>query len=321
MAKIWPEMAIASWQSNRRSGAYRLWILAKTIDTEGSGVVTYTAIRGEAEELGVNKRTWRRWISDALELGFFEKLDRRSGLAYRIVSHERGAEILGLSRITSRFTTLPTKRLFKKGWKAHAWAAYLTYMSREKKVDYHDKKTDKVATKIITTWSPISRNKLTEITRVPRATQYRFEKQAGVNLKPVYAASNIGGVNLDAAHEALDKPHAFINKWTGKVSWRLPTIHAVPKRLAQRGQRGRSMKINLALERANKDSGSLIPSVPLRVNVRRIFYDKATAAVEAANRWDGEYPGEIYAKQRPWKPKHRPQKRRNAVIFDVIPCI
>jgi len=316
--KVWPLMGISAWR-NQHGGAYRLWILAKAIDQEGSGAVTDAELRGAARSLGVHKRSFRRWLAHAGELGLLETLQRRSGKAYRISSHEKGAQALGCSYAGPRYVMVPLKRLFNnKRWKGVLFAAAKTYTSRQKVYETLDKETQQATKAVKTVWSPISREALQKMTGISRSAQWRLEKKSGTRIRKCYATPDIDGSMLDGVRDFW-KPHAFPNPHTGKVAWRMPNIHQVPSNYASRGKYGRSKKINRALVRGNGSAGSLKSDVAQSDDIYRVFYDDHKAAEKALKDWEREETGELYAKVPRWKSKYKPRKRPTAVCFDVLP--
>ena len=317
--KVWPFVGISAWR-NKHGGAYRLWVLAKAIDhPEGSGVVTDAELRGAARALGVHKRSFLRWLADARKLGLLETWERRSGIAYRISSHEKGAGALGCSDAGPRYVMIPLKRLFNnKRWRGAIWAAVKTYTSRPKVIEILDKETQQAVKTIQTVWSPISRASLHKITGVSKTTQIRWEEKSGTRIRSCYATPDIDGKHIDGIREFL-KPHAFVNPYNGLTAWQMPNIHQVPSNYAERGLYGRSKKINRALVRGSGSAGSLKSERGPSEYTTRIYYDDQKAADKALERWEGDETGEIYTKQPRWKSKYKPRKQPTAVCFDVLP--
>jgi hypothetical protein len=322
--KIWPEVGIAAWQ-NGAGGAFRLWVLAKAIDSKGSGVVTDTTLRGKAAELGVHDRTYRRWRSAATSLGLFEVLRRRSGETYRLASWGNGCKALGCSRVGSRYVIIQLSKLFKKGWKGAIYAACLTRRGSPKKYIYHDKKDDHVKEKIITVFSPISREKIKDLTGIPATTQRRLERQAGINVWFAYANAGAAPDDPDDIRVASEEHPVFIYKRRFRrskkvieiedLAWQLPNVYKVPKRVAEAGQRGRSRKINAVLS-----VGSSLPSRGPELKHRRLYYSDRKAATEArAGHVADGISGETYALMPKWTPARKTSKRRKSYVYEVLP--
>lgn len=322
--KIWPEVGIAAWQ-NDAGGPFRLWVLAKSIDPKGSGVITDTTLRGKAADLGVHERTYRRWRSAAISLGLFEVLRRRSGETYRLASWGNGGKALGCSRVGSRYVIIKLSKLFKKGWKGTIYGAQMTRRGSPHKYSYHDKKDDKVKEKIIMVFSPISREKITALTGIPPTTQRRLERQAGI--KVWFAYANVGPApdDLDDIRVASEDHPAFIYKRRFRKSkkiveiedlaWQMPNVYKVPKRAAEAGQRGRSRKINAVLS-----VDSSLPWQGPELERRRLYYSDRKAAGDARDKHiaDG-IAGETYALMPKWTPARKSNKRQKSYVYEVLP--
>lgn len=322
---IWPEIATSAWQNNK-DGAFRLWVLGKTIDIRGSGVVTDEELRDKANKLKIHSRRYRRWRAAAIELGLFEVLQRRSGIAYRMVSWGIGGKHLGCSYVGGRYVTVPLSKLFKKGWRATIWSAIHTRRSSPKKYAYHDKKDDKAKEKIITVFSPISREKLQDLYGVPPTTQRRLEKQAGIKVWFNYANTGIKPDDPDLMREMSERKPVFIYKRKFKnragkskqiehIGWQMPNTYKVPKRAAQAGLRGRSKKINTALS-----VGSSIPERVPESERRRLYYSDRKAAADAQKQHvDDGIAGETYALMPRWIPARKSNKRQRSYVYEVLP--
>lgn len=306
-------MAFAAMRSNC-SGAYRLWVLAKALDIHGSGVIKTEIIKGWATSLGIHLRSYYRWLNEAKELSLFKEIHRRSGTALIYKSAKHLAEIIGCEGVESRYTLMPAMNLFSKGWQSNIWVAHLLSYSRI----FVQKKGNSYVLKIIT--QPISRRALEEITGVPKSTQIRYEKLAGVEPYACYAESDIEGINIDVVQEIFDKPHAFISTYTGLVCWQLPNRYHLPNNIAVIGGRGRSKKLNkyLNIIRDAKADSSLTGRV-LSQGVKRIFFDDWKQAESALQKRENTDIGEAYAAKKPWKPKwSRFCPETNTLMYSVL---
>lgn len=124
--KLWPMLGIASSRA-KMTGGWRLWVLAHALDKPaGSGRVSKNELRGYLDNLGVNRRTQRRWVAQAVKLAIIRDL----GDYYYLASLGKAAVALGCPRVG-----LPAKidpvGLVGQGWKAHVWGAYLATLPRQ----------------------------------------------------------------------------------------------------------------------------------------------------------------------------------------------
>ena len=131
--KAWPasvafysHMGIAAARRySKIGGGWRLYVLAKALDPQGLGKIAREDLRDYALFLGVNVRTFERWIKQARNAGLFYTDVQNSSGQWMIVMANAGIAAAELNCETiGRKVTLPAAALIGNGWKARAWAAY-----------------------------------------------------------------------------------------------------------------------------------------------------------------------------------------------------
>jgi len=247
-----------------------LWSFAHAIDAPGSGAVSREELR---EWLSLDPRKFRRWLAEAEEIGLVRVVSHRSGPVLILTGVERAAGLLNCESIGPRPVSLPAELLIGRGWRAHVWAAMLASLGAEAGVT-------------------ISRAKLQEMTGISARSQARYEREAGVKVKPNYCVTDQAADRLSGERE-FGRAHAFAwrDAASGEevVSWRLPDNRRAPGHV-WRCQNGRTRKINRALRGASfyKSRG--------RLRVPRIFWATLQAAERAAQRMS------LPDQPRRWKP-------------------
>jgi hypothetical protein len=245
-------MGVSSW-TTKRGGAYRLYVLARTLDPNGSGHIESETIKAAAVALGVNPRTVDRWLASALACGIFQKLYSE---ILRIPSQARVLRIFGGREIDKTKVIIPLKSLFKDGWRARVWAAYL-------KANHNGK--------------PISQKKLEDITGVPVRTQKNLNRyvesrrQIGVTDRP---ADHVAGMN-----EYTTRGKAFVftdpqRKNARVAAIHLPSIKKVSNKYARIAPAGRRTAILADLQRHGLACTNWLLSFQQADNrtVNRLFY-------------------------------------------------
>jgi len=221
---FFPRIGIAAMRGNF-GGAWRLWLITKNLDNEGRGAIPSSALLTYADYLRLNSRTLHRWHNVAGDLGLIHNVTRKSGERWVVItSHEKAAFALGCMHVDRRQAIIPAKALVSTGWRAIVWAGFIATLPGR----------------------PISRNKLREITGVPKSTQRNYEKNAGVRRIPNYILSDMTDDFLPGIRE-FERPHAF-KYWDNEqknwvVAWRGPD-HRDASNVAECGVRGRSRKVN-----------------------------------------------------------------------------
>ena len=221
---FWPLMGVAAFR-NGCGGAWRIWLLAKSLDDIGRGAIPQNYLEMYAMHLQIHRKSYLRWHTKAEKLKLITKVSRKSGAVDTILAgHAKAAYFIGCKHVGSRRARTRVALLVKKGWRAHIWAAYITT---------HLKR-------------PISRAKMREITDVPESTQLVYEKETGVRPTPNYLVSNMSLDKLIGVRE-FERNHAFpywdkVNKrWT--IAWRAPDSRDASF-LANCMPPGRTRKIN-----------------------------------------------------------------------------
>lgn len=251
---MWPLLGLRS----RSGGAWKLWTLAHWIDTSGSGVVTRAKLQ---ERLQLDPRKFRRWLSEAEEIGLVKLENWRSGAVLILTGIERAARILGCESLGPRPMSLPVELLLGAGWRSHIWAAMLASLGREGGV-------------------MISRAKLRELTGISERSQSRFEREAGVKIKANYCVTDQASDQLSGKRE-FGRAHAF--PWRDAASgervigWRLPDTRRAPGHV-WRCASGRAKKINRVLR------GASFLKARGRLRMPRIFWATLEKAERAAQR-------------------------------------
>ena len=224
-------MGLRAIQS-KRSGAWRLWELARALDEQGSGVVYRSKLQSFVVGLGVPGGTFRRLLADAKREGFITQIDIWNGEAKLVLtSAEKVAKKLGCSDVGTRRVQMPANLLTDDGWRGSVWAAFISTFNGR----------------------PVSRSKMKEITGIPERTQQEYEKQAGIKTKVNYAHDES---KVDPDREVLADTILFDHygafKWYDRklkkfvVVWRCPDSRKAPMMYTLAG-RGRSRKVNNTL--------------------------------------------------------------------------
>jgi hypothetical protein len=249
-AIIWPSMGVSSWIT-KRGGAYRLYVLARSLDPRGGGHIGSAVLKAAALQLGVKPRTFAAWMAGALSCGMFEKL--HNGIL-RIPNQAKVLRLLGGREVDKSKVIIPLKSLFKNGWRSRVWAAYLKAN--------HDGK-------------PISQKKLEDITGIPVRTQKSLGKyvsskrQIGITDRP---ADHVQGMN-----EYGNKAFVFIDpqrKNARVAAIHLPSVKKVSNKSARIAPAGRRSAILADLQRHGLACTNWLLSFQQADNrtVRRLFY-------------------------------------------------
>jgi hypothetical protein len=226
-AVIWPTMGVSSWIT-KRGGAFRLYVLARSLDPRGAGHIDAETLRAAAVQLGVKPRTFAYWLADALKCEIFEK---KRGQVLRIHSQGKVLRILGGRQVDHRKVIIPLKSLFKNGWRARVWATYI-------QANHNG--------------NPISQKKLEELTGIPVRTQKSLNRyvssrrQIGITNWP---ADHVTGMN---EYSARGKAFVFIDpqrKNSRVAAIHLPSVKTVSNKDARIANVGRRSAILAHLQR------------------------------------------------------------------------
>jgi hypothetical protein len=255
---------------NKRGGAARLWFIAKSLDQEGSSVVSQKALFEHLAELGVGGRKRRRWLRSALDLRLLREVVHRDGeKVYRLASWGRGAGMLGCSRIGSP-AEIPEKTLVTPGWRAQVWAGYLATLEGQ----------------------IVSQETKYKITGVAPKTQRNY--QAAL---PVKRMQNYSNTDLSAPGDIQEK-HLFINPKTQKVVQKLPDIVTVPSRVARSLPKGRSRKAQGELNSRMLGDNLSYSAAGANDSVVKLFHESRKGAEGALKKLDAL--GEVFWCKHTW---------------------
>ena len=160
----------AARRYSKLGGGWRLYVLAKALDPQGLGKIARDDLRDYALFLGVNVRTFERWIIQARNAGLFYTDVQNSSGQWMIVMANAGIAAAELKcESVGRKVTLPAAALIGNGWKARVWAAY----------------------EITHNGQPIARATMQKIVNVAVSTQRYRDAQAKVNRVRNFAKSDI----------------------------------------------------------------------------------------------------------------------------------
>ena len=184
-------------------GGYRLYLLGKALDVSGLGMVKRDVLRAYAFSLGINRRTFERWITQARNYNLFIDVQAASGeWMIRLVSAGKAGAALNVEDV-GRKVIMQASELVGPGWKARLWGAYLATFSGK----------------------PISRERMQKLANVPVSTQRYRDVQAKVKRIANYSKTTIPGDRLAGVHE-FGKRGAFIDA-DGFIYWRLANSYNV----------------------------------------------------------------------------------------------
>ena len=215
-------LAMGVHMARRRShvgGGGRLYVMAKALDVIGLGMIRRDDLQAYSKALGVNVRTYQRWMKEARNHGLFT--DIQKGDDWWLILPNPGAAAYGMGcEVGYRKATIPANLLAGQGWKAYIWAA--TEAARGQQ---------------------ISRERLQKVYNVPARTQRYRSEQAGVKRQRNYSKSNLTADSLAITQEYSKHKGAFVagNKL---IYWRLPDTRTTDQ--ATDAGKGRARKANRA---------------------------------------------------------------------------
>ena len=231
----------AARRFSKLGGGWRLYVLAKALDPQGRGMIARDDLRDYALFLGVEVRTFERWMKQARYAGFFIDLQSRGGAwMLRMVNAGQAAAELQCETV-GRKVTLPAAALIGNGWKARVWAAY----------------------EITHNGQPIARETMQKIVNVAVSTQRYRDVQAKVNRVKNFAKSDmrLKGNQLPGLKEESGRKNFFIDK-DGFINWRLPNSYIFTTAL--RGGKGRGRKANKTIRNIQSVDSLLLLQQALR---------------------------------------------------------
>jgi hypothetical protein len=200
-------------------GAWRLYILAKELDQDGVGRVTLADLRGFALHLGLNPRTYQRWINQAERRGVLSYFQKESGEWWvNLQSPAKLCHVLGWDAIGKKMQVDPAL-LIGPGWKANIWASVSAGIDGRQ----------------------ISRERLQKVYNVPARTQTHRDNQADVNRQSNYADTGIEVSAGDVKAWQQNNPQwkGLFRASNGHLYRRLPDTRATNKVILIGTGRGR----------------------------------------------------------------------------------
>jgi len=266
--KIWPLLGLSAIK-HRHGGAWRAWTLARALDGVGSGKVLSNELNSLMRGVGVESKTRRRWMADALKIGLL--IPGKSGALF-VVGLARAAALLNSPAIG-----LPAMvdggALVRKGWRALTFEAYNSTLR-----------------------GPMSQNRKHRLTRISPRTQRNYiraglatsRRNFAIRNEPANHASGIREVRGLAVFSPRTGAHA------GKLIQRLPDWRIVPQTTAIAAPVGRSRKA----QRKLLESTSCTLGRGNVFEQPKLFYGNEQAArraVKAIERSEADdRPGEVF---------------------------
>jgi hypothetical protein len=252
--KVWPALLLYPVKCNR-TGAARLWTLARTLDPSGSGWVGKADLYGYLSALGVSVRNRQRWLRDALELGIMRRADLQGNRrVFYLAGLAATAKKVGCSNVGTRPVSIAARALASKGWQRFTWVGYLATFKRKQ----------------------ISRLQLERLSGVSPRTQLNYDR--GLITKKHNFSIGPGADHLPGLREHTPHRAAFIHEPSQKIWWRLPDIRTVAPDVAEPLSKGRSKKVNAILRSSNCGAAFLD-------GADRLFFDGQRDADQAAKRY------------------------------------
>lgn len=210
--KFNPLVGLKSFRTSGAGGAWRLIVIAKNL----AGVLDHIerdALRKCVNSLGVQDKSFRRWLDAARGLGFVSDVQRASGEWMLILSsNDEIARVLG-GGSSRRIVQIPVKNLFEKNWRAFVFASWQAEFTGNGE-------------------RLVSQKKQYEITGIQEQTQRQFNKAAGVRSQKNYAISNIHANGYGTVLEFGNRAGLF-QYWDKKLhqkylGWRIPDSRFFP---------------------------------------------------------------------------------------------
>ncbi len=263
-ATIWPLMGIHA-QDTKHAGAWRLYVLASTLDHEhcehiygkcngGSGKIERAKLQEAAEALGVKRSTFYTWLADARTA----KILNGEGEYLYLASQEKLSQIFLCNQIDEHKATIPIKLLFKAGWKDVVFAAYL-------KVNHHTKIGLNAKMQPMYKGNLISAQTIEDITGIKPRTQRRYKSlvrtQKNIAITSIRGDWETAKRLNQAARDHGEHRHYFVfndpnqKDPAGIKNYRRVIAHTKPARRtvsdkhAAVGARGRRKQIALAISK------------------------------------------------------------------------
>lgn len=217
VVSIYPMMGIqAARRASGMGGGWRLSVLAKALDTCGLGMIRRDDLRNYVLFLGVNPRTWERWITEARNHDMVKDIQKGADWWLILPSAGRVALAMGMDDIGNRKATMSASALIGNGWKARVYSAW------------GDRKQ-------------ISRERIQKTLNISVSSQRYRDVQAGTKRERNYAKSAMRSDHFSGVVEYGKYKAPFVMR-DGFIAWRLPdtrfSVHA------ERAGKGRARKAN-----------------------------------------------------------------------------
>lgn len=268
--EIWALMGIHA-QDTKHAGAWRLSVLFSALDhtTEcnhvmgickgGSGKIERARLQAEAEALGVKRSTFYLWLADALKRDAAgNSIMSQSGEYLYLASQAKLSAIFLCNTIDEHKTTIPVKLLFKAGWKAIIWAAYVK--ANHSSVIGYDNKMQKVYS-----GDTVSRRTLENVTGVKPRSQRRqntfVKSKQGIAITSTPGSrETVAALNKAAKDHGQDRHYfifndpeqidpAGIKNYARVIAFTTPSKHEVKDQHATIGAKGKRRQILAAIKR------------------------------------------------------------------------
>jgi hypothetical protein len=218
-------------------GAWRAWVLARSLDTEGSGRVSRKDLRNYLSEIGANTRTFDTWIGHAVTYGLLrEGRSKRDGrILYYLVSEGKAAKLCGCEVLSPRAAWIPAEILITKNWKAFVFVAWRSQ------------------------YKYVSQTRVQELTGIHRRTQSRYLGNSQAIITKNYVRYNrkvsqahVNGLrDIEANYE--EGSRAYYQDSNDNLSKHLPDSVENPAEVKTHNRVGRTRKAQKELRQALRD--------------------------------------------------------------------
>lgn len=224
-----PLLSIQAAKRKGARGGYRLWLLARALDTTGRGMIARGDLKAYALQLGLSPRQYDRWIQEARNndlLTDVQQAQSKGGAwMFIIASLARAAHALHCENVGTRKATIPAADVIGAGYRARLFMSYQqTFLQK-----------------------PVTQERIQKIANIPASTQRYRNNQSGVKRVRSYAKSNITNDHYQGMKEYSTHKGLFARR-DGFLSWRLPNTYIIDFEGYTTGARGRARKANKQLK-------------------------------------------------------------------------
>lgn len=261
--RVYPDILLACLRNDVVSPA-RLWLIAKTLDSAGTGVLRVANLRKQITDKHNNhficgKRRFRALLAQGE--GIFWERDTHHRLWLR--SYQKVAQRLNVNRLSLRPVQIPLKALTTNIFTTRAWFYASFHMGRGN--------------------TPISRDAIDKITGIDAQTQRKYESETNIRASFNYAIAEPASPQAIQEHAWQRGGGSFTFKdskgYHGKkakeyIAWQLPNTYEIE---GQPCSRGMQKRINSALKHLLMEKGTTgTVQQPKRV---RTYFSNAKTAV------------------------------------------